>query len=186
MVARIRAFFAATLVALAAYPGLVWRDFVAVWNALLAETLWRLVFWWKKQTGWLDLGEVIEVTGIVVMVDTNVTGLFNDGDVCFNVRLDVGLEKYITGFGGRLTSEDGEGPSLHCEITPWTRKKFDGTWQRLALGQRVRVKGRWGFDGVHLGVSEPLEVLAALPRHMPNVRDGWFEIHPVEELEILA
>lgn len=162
-----------------------WTAVVAGWNALLAQTLWRFVFFWKKQTGWLDLGREISVTGTIVMVDKNVTGLFNDGDVCFNVRLDFGWEWAITGFGGRKTSEDGQGPSLHCEIPPWTRKKFDGLWQQLEVGKRVAVTGAWGFDGVHTGKPEAVEVVLALFRHMPNVQDGWFELHPVTALEFI-
>lgn len=148
---------------------------------------WRLVFWWKKQTGWLDLDQTVEVTGEIIMVDMNVTGVFNDGDVCFNVKLDSGWEHLITGFGGRRTteSETDPRPSIHCEIPPWTRDQFDGKWQQLSVGRRVRVKGAWGFDGVHTGRPEWVEVLLALVRHMPNVRDGWFEIHPVEEFDFI-
>lgn len=144
---------------------------------------WRIVFWWKKRTGWLDLGEVIEVTGVVVeMVPPDA-----DGDMTFNVRLDPGLEKYITGFGGRLTTEDdGIGPSLHCEIEPWAADDLHEIYKTMKVGDHVRVRGAWGFDGVHLGRSMWIEIPAALIRHQPNVRDGWFEIHPVEFVEILA
>lgn len=162
-----------------------WAAVVAGWNLALAHTFWRLVFWWKKQTGWLDLGREITVTGTITAVDMNVAGLFNDGDVCFNVRLDFGWEWAITGFGGRRTSEDGGEPSIHCEIPPWTRSKFDGLWQKLAVGKRVAVTGAWGFDGVHVGAPEPIEIVLALLRHMPNVQDGWFELHPVTHLEFL-
>jgi len=156
-----------------------------LWNKLLALTLWRIVFWWKKKTGWLDLGKQIEVTGTIIAIDMNVTGWFNDGDVCFNVKLDPGQEQYVTGFGGRLTTESDTDstPAIHCEITPWMRDQFK--WQQLAVGKRVRVAGAWGFDGVHTGKSEWLEVLYALVRHMPNVNAGWFEIHPVQKLEYL-
>lgn len=164
-----------------------------IFTWIVNNTFWRLVFWWKKQTGWLDMGQTIEVTGTIIAVDVNVTGTFNDGDVCFNVELDPGQEKWITGFGGRLTTESDTDPrpSIHCEITPWTRDQFSGKdrdhadWQALVVGKRVRVKGSWGFDGVHAGINEFLEVLWALVRHQPYVKTGWFEIHPVTELEIL-
>lgn len=173
---------------------LAWPKNALAW--LVNNTFWRLVFLWKKQTGWMDLGQTVECTGVIVAVDMNVTGIFNDGDVCFNVKLDTYgpnhdpvapdlQNRYITAFGGRLTSEDGNGPSIHCEIPPWVRDKFDGKWQQLAVGKRVRVKGAWGFDGVHTGRAEWIEIILALFRHQPNVRDGWFEIHPVEELEFL-
>lgn len=160
----------------------------ALWNRLLALTFWKAVFWWKRQTGWLDLGQVVTCTGEIVAVDINTVGPGNDGDVCFNVLLDPGQEDLITTFGGGLTNEDKSGhtlPSIHCEITPWDRPKFDGLWQQIAVGKRVLVSGRWGFDGVHTGKPQWLEVLYALVRHMPNVKDGWFEIHPVQHLEFL-
>jgi len=148
----------------------------------ITNTWWRLVFWWKKRTGWLDLHEQIEVTGTIV--DMVLPGV--DGDRDFNVRLDPGFEKYITGFGGRLTTEnDAVGPSLHCEIEPWASAELKATYAQLTVGARVRVRGAWGFDGVHLGVSMWLEIPAALIRHQPNVREGWFEIHPVAVIEIL-
>ena len=143
---------------------------------------WRLVFWWKKRTGWIDLGQEIEVTGTVV--NTEVPGL--DGDGNFDVQLDPGQEHWITGFGGRLTFERAAGvPSIHCEVTPWASPDLKLRFVTLRPGQRVRVRGAWGFDGVHLGVIFPLELIAALLRHGPNVRDGWFEIHPVTSIDVL-
>lgn len=143
---------------------------------------WKVVFFWKKRTGWIDLGEAIEVTGTVVsLVPPDV-----DGDRTFNVRLDPGQDRYITGFGGRLTTEDeAVGPSIHCEIEPWSPSDLDAKYAALKVGDRVRVTGAWGFDGVHLGRSMWIEIVMALIRHMPNVRDGWFEVHPVTKLDVL-
>jgi hypothetical protein len=142
---------------------------------------WMLVFWWKKKTGWIDMGETIEVTGTVItMIPPDV-----DGDMTFNVKLDPGLEKYITGFGGRLTWQiDATEPSIHCEIEPWAENALHQRYKQMKIGDQVRVKGAWGFDGVHLGVPMWREIFAALIRHQPNVKSGWFEIHPVAELEI--
>ena len=155
----------------------VFRYIVNLW--------WKLVFAWKKRTGWLDLGEQIEVTGVVLnFIPPDV-----DGDRTFNLKLDPGQEKYITGFGGRLTMESGTEPSLHCEIPPWSPQALRDLYDELAKlpsPPRVRVRGAWGFDGVHLGKSYWIEIPAALVRHMPNVRDGWFEIHPVSSLEVVA
>jgi hypothetical protein len=150
--------------------------------AWIVNLWWKIVFWWKKQTGWLDLGEVIEITGVVVsLIPPDL-----DGDMTFNVRLDLGQLRYITGFGGRLTTEnDADGPSLHCEIEPWAPAELHAIYKKLKAGDHVRVKGAWGFDGVHLGKSMWIEIPAALIRHMPQVQTGWFEIHPVAELEIL-
>jgi hypothetical protein len=145
--------------------------------------MWRAVFWWKKRTGWLDLGQRIEVTGTVVGLEAPDL----DGDRNLNLRLDPGQDRWITGFGARLTSEDqAVGPSLHCEVTPWSSQQLRDSFDALHVGDRVRIGGAWGFDGVHIGYSFfPFEVLRALVRHQPNVCDGWFEIHPVDLLNKL-
>ncbi len=165
---------------------------VALWNRLLALTFWRAVFWWKKRIGWKDFNKIVGATGIITAIDINVTGPFNDGDICFNVKLDAGQEWMVTvPTTGRLTSEDGNGPSLHCEITPWDRPMFEGKWQQLAVGKRVAVTGRWGFDGVHVvGMPEWKQVLRGLwygiwGTLQPSWKDGWYEIHPVQTLEFI-
>jgi len=163
---------------------------ISWWNLLLAFTLWRVVFWWKKRIGWKDLGKTVTATGVITAIDLNVIGPFNDGDVCFNVKLDAGQEWLITvPQTGRLTSQDGE-PSIHCEITPWTRSKFEGKWQQLAIGKRVTVTGAWGFDGVHqAGVPEWKQVLvglwAGIWKRESYWNDGWYEIHPVESFDFI-
>lgn len=145
----------------------------------LRNLWWRFVFWYKKRTGWLDLGETITATGTVIRVDAPGT----DGDGNFDVELDAGQERLITGFGGRLTCcPPVTTPSLHCEVEPWASAELLAAFRGLHPGDRVRVTGRWGFDGVHAGRTEWLEILLALVRHMPNVRAGWFECHPVESI----
>lgn len=152
------------------------------WYEKVAGVWWRIVFWWKRQTGFLDLKEVVEATGTILWTDKDAGN--PDGDVTFHLKLDPGQERLITAFGGRLTSADPEFPeTLHCEVAPWTRDKFN--LDVIKVGARVRVAGRWGFDGVHTGHNEFVDVLLALWRHQPNVIDGWFEIHPVEKLEAL-
>lgn len=148
----------------------------------LTNLAWKLVFFWKKRTGWLDLGEQITATGTVIEVDPPGA----DGDGNFDVLLDPGQERLITGFGGRLTSGAVSGvPSLHCEVEPWAAQDVVAAFRLLRVGDRVRVTGAWGFDGVHTGKPEWVEVLLALVRHMPDVRHGWFEAHPVERIERL-
>ncbi len=165
-----------------------------LWNLLLAHTAWRVVFWWKKRIGWKDFNQVVTATGVITRVDMNIEGWLNDGDVCWNLKLDDGQNWLITEpRSGRLTSEeDGPDPQpgLHCEITPWARAQFDGLWQQLAVGKRVRVTGRWGFDGVHhTGWPEWKEILLALWQGIwtrePFWSDGWYEIHGVEGLEYI-
>ena len=141
---------------------------------------WRLVFWWKRRTGWIDLCEVVTATGVVVGIDAPGA----DGDGSFDITVDDDQRRLITGFGGRITTADPAlYPSLHCEVEPWASDALRAAFTTLEVGDRVRVTGRWGFDGVHTGQSLWLEVLLALVRHAPNVRDGWFEIHPVESIE---
>ncbi len=147
----------------------------------LWSLLWKVVFWWKKRTGFIDMKETIEVVGTVLSAHSS-----EDGDRTFDVRLDPEYNRYITGFGGRLTQDVGATePSLHCEVVPWNSDEVKATFDSLAVGDRVRVKGEWGFDGVHVGTNMVFEVILALVRHQPNVHDGWFEIHPVTELEKL-
>lgn len=149
----------------------------------IENLFWRLVFFWKKRTGWIDMGQEIVVTGTVINVE--VPGL--DGDGNFDVRLDPEHEHRIVGFGGRLTFEPAAGaPSIHCEVEPWADRQLRDRFLTLQVGQRVCVRGSWGFDGVHLGFSFfPLEVVAALIRHQPNVSDGWFEVHPVTSIDVI-
>ncbi len=143
---------------------------------------WRLVFWWKKLTGFLDLKQQITITGTVIQR----TQPDLDGDDNFDVQLDAGQERWITGFGGRLTMADPIlGPSIHCEITKWAHPELRSVFDQLRRGDRVTVTGSWGFDGVHTP-GRPLwwEVLRALLRHPPNVEDGWFELHPVTQVTV--
>lgn len=148
----------------------------------VSNTWWRLVFWWKRGTGWVDLGRVVTAVGTVIEVDLPGP----DGDGNFDIVLDPNQTWLITGFGGRLTScPPIYRPALHCEVEPWAGDYLAAMFRRLRIGDRVQVTGRWGFDGVHTGRAMWLEILLALVRHGPNIRQGWFEIHPVETLEIL-
>jgi hypothetical protein len=146
--------------------------------AWIVNTWWKLVFWWKKRTGWIDFKQEIAVHGVVVeMVPPDV-----DGDRTFNLKLEKEFEHYIT-LGDKMTTENKVvGPSIHCEIPPWAPKKVRDAYDVMKVGDRVCVIGAWGFDGVHLGTTMWLEIPAALLRHQPNVKDGWFEIHPVRAL----
>jgi hypothetical protein len=126
----------------------------------LENLFWRLAFWWKRRTGWLDLGRVITV----IEVDQPGT----DGDGNFDLALDPGQEWAIS------------------EVEPWASAGLIASFRQLQIGMRVRVTGNHGFDGVHTGRSMWLEVPLALVRHQPNMTAGWLECHPVTGLEILA
>jgi len=147
---------------------------------VFAWTFWKVVFWYKHKTGFMDLGHDIEVIGTVQWTDGGING---DGDFTFNLKLDPDYSWANYAFG-RHTSEDPllYPDTIHCEITPWMRDSFT-TLDSIKPGQRLRVAGRWGFDGVHVGKAEWIEVVYALWRHQPNIIDGWCEIHPVTKVE---
>lgn len=151
------------------------------WLTLLR---WRIVWWWKHRTGFVDMGEDVAATGVIAAVEV---GRSSDGDQNFDLRLDPGQERLITGMGGRLTTAHPEiGPTIHCEVPPWAPADVQAAAFALAVGQHVRVSGRWGFDGVHTGRPAWQEVILALWRHQPNHAGGWFEIHPVTRIEFLG
>lgn len=139
---------------------------------------WRLVFWWKKRTGWVDFGREITVYGTV----TELIPPDTDGDRCFNVKLDDGYIDYAQ-LGGKDMTESGRAKEIHCEIPPWSADWLKETYDDLRVGDRVNVVGAWGFDGVHYkNWSLWIQIPLALWRHQPDFRNGWFEIHPVREL----
>lgn len=148
---------------------------------------WKMVFWWKHKTGFLDLGEDVTFTGTVMLVDgVGSPTIDNDGDFCFNVKVDFGWEWLNTGFKGRKTTNNLAAPdTIHCEVPPWLVPGLQEKLIKVVTGARIKVTGRWGFDGVHIGKAQWLETLYALWRHQPNVLEGWFEIHPVTDIEII-
>lgn len=149
-------------------------------------TLWKAIFWWKKRTGFIDFKEDIEVVGTVMSVH-----MASDGDVTFNIYPDEEYIWSITWYGGLLKSK------LHCEVPPWISESVRDVGRSLKKGDRVKVSGAWGFDGVHVsGPDDPSwepkwyqmifkEIPMAIVRHQPNVHNGWFEIHPVKKIEKL-
>lgn len=145
----------------------------------IANLFWKFVWWWKQRTGFMVFGPAMAV-GTVLSLRSS-----SDGDALVNIRLDDDY-LWMTPVFGRLSSYG----KLHCEIPPWIQGEVREVYAKLKPGDRVAVHGEWGFDGVHLLDKAPwylfpLEVLAAVFRHQPNVRDGWFEIHPVTKLEVL-
>jgi hypothetical protein len=149
----------------------------------LIGIFWRFIFWAKHRAGFLDLGSDIMVTGVVQWTDY---GKNPDGDCTFNLLPDAGSEWVNTTFGGRRTTENPDYPNtIHCEIAPWQRMSPEVT-ARLRPGVRVRVMGRWGFDGVHTGKGTFVDVLYAIFGHGPDMINGWCEIHPVKSLDILT
>lgn len=148
----------------------------------VTNLFWRVVFFWKKwRAGWLDMGQVITVRGVVARVDR--PGL--DGDGNFDLIVDPEFS-WTTTLGQRQTfCPPMRVPALHCEVEPWAPPGLVATFGSLLVGYRVEVTGRWGFDGVHTGHSEPVEVALAIIGHAPNMRAGWFECHPVTSITVI-
>ena len=149
----------------------------------LINLWWRLVFWWKKRSGWLDMHQRVHAIGTVIDINQPDT----DGDRTFSVEVDTEYRKFIT-LGFRLTHTDGvTRPSLHCEIPPWSAQWLKDRFATMKAGDRVVVSGAWGYDGVHVR-NWPMwaQIPLALWRHQPDMRNGWFEIHPVESLCVVG
>ena len=145
----------------------------------ITNTWWKFVFFWKKRTGFVALGPVI-ATGTVLSMRTS-----KDGDALLNIELDED-SYWLTPLG---LGHPSHRYRLHCEIVPWDQRPM-AVHTTLQVGDRVKVAGDWGFDGVHLFDEKkrwlfPFEVLASLFRHQPNFKNGWFEIHPVTSIEKL-
>ena len=150
-----------------------------------------IILYGKRRCGFLDLGKNVEVVGTVVGVDPG----GGDGDVCFNVITEPGYE-WLRFYKGRDTTEGTPG-TIHCEFMPCSQfgevyKKCTEVIDKYNAGQkvRVRIKGRWSYDGVHTNnwKTDGLtfkEVWACLLGHGTNEQDGWTEIHEAKEIEIL-
>jgi len=148
----------------------------------------RIVFAAKHRAGFIDMGLDVEFTGLAVHQDG---GNNEDGDWCFEVVPDSEWA-WLVRFGNRETAALGRYVgALECEVMPCQREALLPALlelkQRLTAGQlvRVRVAGRWGYDGVHDNQPEWLQVLYALWGHGPDAVNGWLEVHPVTKLEIL-
>ncbi len=142
-----------------------------LWRFLVLA-FWKLVFWWKHRTGFLDLGQDVTITGTVVSVDgLGEPSPDNDGDFCFNVRPDPEYGWVNTAFGGRKTSNDSTYlDTIHCEVPPWLTDGLKAQTDLVVPG---------------VGGSMWKEVWLALWRHQPNVLDGWCELHPVTRIDLL-
>ncbi len=147
----------------------------------LTNLWWRFVFWWKQRTGFINLHRTIEVTGTILSLRSS-----SDGDALLNIQLDAECWWATPlGIGDPLHDK-----RLHCEIVPWLQTPLE-IYRTLKVGDRIQITGDWGFDGVHLLPNHsskwlfPLEVIAALFRHQPNITKGWFELHPVRSIILL-
>lgn len=136
----------------------------------------NLVLAAKKRAGFRTLEWVDGVTGVVVTFEVS-----EDGDTCFDLLPDpefLDLLDYST--AGTLHHSY----RLHCEVVPADRERLAQPIAGLRAGVRVKVTGFLAWDGAHHGKGLLFDVLMVLLGAAPTV-DGWLEIHPVRELEVV-
>ncbi len=144
----------------------------------------EILFWFKKRAGFMDLGTPVVVTGTVAAFEA---GISQDGDLNFDLALDPEFVKFAT----LITTHPSEASLngiIHCEVMPKARLRR--AFPALTVGMRVRVSGRWAFDGSHSDASvagqrpQALELAAAVVGRAPNP-NGWPELHPVDRVDVL-
>jgi hypothetical protein len=142
----------------------------------------QVVFEQKRRCGFLDLGELATIEGKVIKTKTH-----TDGDRSVNVVPDPGFERLLY-YKGRKTRD-----YLHVEFMPCERIYTDvdtplaEVLRRFKAGipTRVRITGRWAYDGVdHRGKwRDQLGKCLGGREADPDV--GWTAIHPAYTIEIL-
>lgn len=139
----------------------------------------RIVFWFRTRRGFRLLGPV-SVTGTVRYVE-----VAEDGDTCFGLAPDslIPLGYQTKANGGTVVYHRCE--EMHCEVMPADRQRLSVQLSRLHPGLRVRVTGQRAWDGSHHGRGVLFDALMCLLGAAPTV-DGWIEIHPVTDLEVLG
>ena len=148
----------------------------------------HVVFAQKKRCGFVDLGELVTAEGCVIGTKTH-----NDGDRSINIRPDKPFERLLY-YQGRKTKN-----YLHVEFMPCEREYVDveavleeimdhynsEDYNRAECSMRVRVTGRWAYDGVdHRGVWRD-QLGNCLGGRGPDPDVGWTEIHPAYTVEVL-
>lgn len=142
----------------------------------------HIVFEQKKRCGFLDLEQLISVTGTVLRTATH-----TDGDQSINITLDKKYEHFL--YYGGLKNRD----YLHVEFMPCERAYGDvasvlkeiASRFKKGLTTRVSVIGRWAFDGVdHRGEWRD-QLSKCLGGRDADPKTGWTEIHPAYQVKIL-
>lgn len=141
----------------------------------------------KRRAGFVDLGIDAVIEGAIVWSD----GGSADGDVSMFLHVDPPYTPFLYYKGNMTKPPEGEWGDMMIEVTPCEqpalKAQIDQIHALLMVGQkpRVRVKGRWVYDGVHIpNTSMFWQVLKALWGH-PPVDGAWTELHPVQKIELL-
>lgn len=142
----------------------------------------QIIFEQKRRCGFEDMGELVTVEGRVTKTRTH-----PDGDRSVNVVPDPEFERLLY-YKGRKTRN-----YLHVEFMPCERIYTDvdtplaTVLLRYETGvpTRVRITGRWAYDGVdHRGKwRDQLGNCLGGRDADPDV--GWTEIHPAYTIEII-
>lgn len=140
------------------------------------------VFDQKKRCGFVDLGELVTLEGTAIRTKTH-----NDGDFSVNVIPDPFFERLLE-YEGRRNRE-----YVHVEFMPCERTYVDveSVLQRVkarldqGVSTRVRITGRWAFDGVDHNGEWREQLEKCLSTRPPNPDIGWVEIHPAYSIEII-
>jgi hypothetical protein len=148
----------------------------------------HVVFEQKKRCGFVDMGELVTVEGLVIK-----TKIHTDGDSSINIRVDPGYERLLE-YQGRKTRNYLHVEFMPCEreyvdvepILAKVRKHYeDSKAAGVKPTMRVRVTGRWAYDGVdHRGKWRD-QLGNCLGGRGPDPDVGWTEIHPAYTVEIL-
>lgn len=142
----------------------------------------------KKRCGFVDLGRLVTAEGCV-----RKTKIHTDGDFSIDIIPDEDYQ-YLLDYEGRRTRR-----YLHTEFMPCERTYSDveAVLQKVAThhqsdefdyrecSMRVRVTGRWAYDGVdHRGEWRD-QLGNCLNGRGVDPAVGWTEIHPAYTVEII-
>jgi hypothetical protein len=148
----------------------------------------QVVFAQKKRCGFVDLGKLATVEGCLKSTKTH-----SDGDQSVDVYPDEEFQ-YLLTYEGRKTRG-----YLHTEFMPCEREYADvdeqlkkiadhyesEDWDKANCSMRVRVTGRWAYDGVdHRGEWRD-QLGNCLNGRGADPAVGWTEIHPAYTAEVL-
>jgi len=133
------------------------------------------VFDAKKRCGFVDLGELVAVSGRVKK-----TKIHQDGDFSLDIVPEPQYE-WVLSYKGQARRS-----YIHVEFMPCERTYADvepvlqEVARRIAAGEtvHVRVVGRWAYDGVDHNGEWRKQLSTCLETREPDPALGWTEIHP--------
>jgi len=136
----------------------------------------------KKRCGFVDLGQMVTITGQVKRSKTH-----KDGDRSIDIYPDDEFE-WVLYYKGQSTRS-----YIHAEFTPCERNyedvaaALDEVMKRYSDGEslRVEITGRWAYDGVDHNGEWREQLDKCLTGREPDPSIGWVEVHPAYSVRIL-